>query len=324
MERQSFPVFMATELWDTRLHLTVGGHEAEVPADGIRGHRDDINKTLRFDSDGKLNDWDPNPAASAGPVLLIRSPEEIDDLNPAQVEGSVAFVDYAAVDSSQMGKERAAQNLSKLLAKRPAGLVLVTQFSNQPRESHGTFVGDGSAFDEVEETWAPPTLYARLEDMAPAGIKSWNDLERVEAARLTWDADVLSPGSSGNLVARVPGLDPSNAVILGAHIDSPNSPGAMDDGSGSVVLLEVARVLNEAQAQPPTDVYLVWFGSEELGLYGSYHFVSTHQELLDRTAGMLQIDMLRRWREGNREDVDLLESLKATVKGIALGIQNTG
>jgi phosphoenolpyruvate carboxylase len=39
---------------------------------------------------------------------------------------------------------------------------------------------------------------------------------------------------------------------------------------------------------------------------------------------LLQIDLLRRWRAGGCEDDDLLEALKATVKGIALGIQNTG
>ena len=39
---------------------------------------------------------------------------------------------------------------------------------------------------------------------------------------------------------------------------------------------------------------------------------------------LLQIDLLKRWRGSDREDEDLLEALKATVKGIALGIQNTG
>jgi phosphoenolpyruvate carboxylase len=39
---------------------------------------------------------------------------------------------------------------------------------------------------------------------------------------------------------------------------------------------------------------------------------------------LLQIDLLRRWRDGGREEGDLLEALKATVKGVALGIQNTG
>jgi hypothetical protein len=158
--------------------------------------------------------------------------------------------------------------------------------------SHGTYAGDLSALNWVETETAPPTLHVRLEDMASAGIEDWDDLARIESARLTWDADVFSPASSGNIIARVPGADSSAAMILGAHIDSPNAPGALDDGSGSALLLEVARVLNEGRVQPPTDLYLVWFGSEELGLYGSYHFVTTHQELLDRVLAMLQIDSL--------------------------------
>jgi phosphoenolpyruvate carboxylase len=39
---------------------------------------------------------------------------------------------------------------------------------------------------------------------------------------------------------------------------------------------------------------------------------------------LLQIDLLRRWRAGGRENEALLDALKGTVKGIALGIQNTG
>jgi len=39
---------------------------------------------------------------------------------------------------------------------------------------------------------------------------------------------------------------------------------------------------------------------------------------------LLQIDLLQRWRAGGCEDDSLLEALKASVKGIALGIQNTG
>ncbi len=81
-------------------------------------------------------------------------------------------------------------------------------------------------------------------------------------------------------------------MILGAHIDSPNAPGALDDGSGSAILLEIARILDQGQIQPPTDLVLAWFGSEELSLFGAAHFVATHQELLDRTRAMLQIDAL--------------------------------
>jgi phosphoenolpyruvate carboxylase len=39
---------------------------------------------------------------------------------------------------------------------------------------------------------------------------------------------------------------------------------------------------------------------------------------------LLQVDLLKRWRDGGREDDALLEALFSTVNGIAAGIQNTG
>ncbi|HEY4529534.1 MAG TPA: phosphoenolpyruvate carboxylase [Luteimonas sp.] len=39
---------------------------------------------------------------------------------------------------------------------------------------------------------------------------------------------------------------------------------------------------------------------------------------------LLQVELLRRWRDGGREDGELLRALFATVNGIAAGIQNTG
>jgi len=306
LERQSFHVFLATELWETRLHLLVNGQEVEVPADGLRGPRDDIAQALRFDSDGTLNDTMRNPVVVEGSTVLVRSDGEIRRLDRSDVQGKIVFLDYAVVDRSLLGTDRAVEIAWELLDKEPAGLVLMTQFSNQQGESHGFGVGDVSALNWVETGSAPPTLYVRLEDLAPAGITTWDDLQQIETARLVWDADVFSPGTSGNLVARIPGADPSQAVILGAHIDSPNSPGAMDDGSGSVVLLEVARVLDAARTQPATDLYLVWFGSEELGLYGSAHFAATHQGLLDRTLAMLQIDNLTHPLDGIRADLNLV------------------
>jgi len=307
IERQSFRVFNATELWETRLHLTVDGHEVDIPADGVRGQRDNVSLALRFDSDGTLNDATRDPMVAEGPVAVMRFINEVYAPH-SDVEGKVVFLDYATIDPILGNQAVGVRAASQLLALRPAGVVMVTSFSNQPHESHGTFVGDSNPFIWVgigPDTPRVPILHARLEDMAAAGIEDWDGLARVEGARLTWDADVFAPGTSGNTVARIPGADGSRAVILGAHIDSPNCPGAMDDGSGSVVLLEIARALDAAQAQPPVDLYLAWFGSEEIGLYGSAHFVATHQELLDRTQGMLQIDMLSHPLDGLDADLTL-------------------
>lgn len=298
VERQQVRAFMGTELWETRLYLTVGGQEIEVPAEGLRGPRDEIALALRFDSDGTLNDAERNPRSAAGPIVLCRTMAEVRALGAAALADKVLFLDYAVIDRAVLGRPEAQQNATEVLAKRPAGLVLVTQFTNQIGASHGAFVGDNSVLNWVQEYPYPPTLFVQIENLVPAGIGGWSDLAQVAAARLTWDTDVFSPATTGNLIARIPGRDPSRAVILGAHIDSPNSPGAMDDGSGSAVLLEVARALDAAHFQPETDVYLAWFGSEEMSFYGAGHFAATHQELLDRTLAMLQIDCLAYPLEG--------------------------
>jgi hypothetical protein len=298
VERQSFRTYLATEVWEARLHLTVGGVEVEVPAHALSGNREDLVLALRFDSDGTLNDVERNRLVVQGPPVLLHSAAEITALPAGGLHGRMALVDYAAIDRSIMSRDQALANTSALLAREPAGLVLVTSFSNRRGDSHGSFVGDLSALVSVSTGPAPPTVYARLEDLTPAGIVGWNDLSRVEAARIVWDADVFSPGFSGNVIATIPGRDPSKAVILGAHLDSANSPGAMDDGSGTVVLLEVARVLDAARLRPPVDLVLAWFGSHERGLYGSSNFLSTHQELVDRTLAMLQVDCLSRPLDG--------------------------
>jgi hypothetical protein len=297
IERQAFHVFLATELWETRLDVQIAGQEFEIPADGLRGHRDLISRSLYFDSDGTLNDSNRDPVVVNGPIVVVRTVDDIFALKPDDVKGIVMFVDYATIDISQ-AEERAYDRAAALLTTEPAGIVVITHFSNAQRESHGAFIGDGQPFGWLDVNRMPPILYVRLEDMKTAGIRSWEDLAQIKSARMTWDADVFSPGTSGSLIARIPGADSLHAVILGGHIDSPNSPGAMDDGSGSVVLLEVARVLNEARLQPPMDLYLVWFGSEELSIYGSAHFAATHQDLLDRTTAMLQVDMLSRSVDG--------------------------
>lgn len=292
LERQVFPVFAATELRESRLFLTVGGQETEVAADAPRGHRHDVDQALRADSDGGLNDSEPDPVVAEGRVVAIRSQSQITQLTEADLRGAIVLVDYEMISPASRPPAEAAALLARLIDGGAGGLVLVTDSSAGPEAQPGRLAGDGRVLENVTAAATPPVLHVRLEDCTAAGITGWDGLTEIETARLVWDADVYSPGTSGNLVARIPGADPSRAVILGAHIDSPNSPGALDNGAGSAALLEVARRFDEGGAEPPIDVYLVWFGSEEIWLYGSLHFVDTHQELLDRTIGALLIDAI--------------------------------
>jgi hypothetical protein len=81
-----------------------------------------------------------------------------------------------------------------------------------------------------------------------------------------------------NILARLPGKNPAprRALMLSTHYDSVvSSPGAADDGSGVVILLETARAL---RAGPPlnADVVFLITDAEEDGLLGSRVFLDQH------------------------------------------------
>lgn len=294
LERQYFRTYLGIEFHQTRVHLQAGSNWIEVPADAPAGHRDRMDLALKRDSDGVLNDSQPNPVVVSGAPLIIRSNSDIDALTTHEVAGRIVFLDYEVIDRVINDFDDAVTSAWRVAELQPAGIVMVTSYSNHVGLSHGSFSSDTPAFTWVEVDPLPPVLLVRLEDLDVAGVETWSDLANLDAVRMTWDVDLYSPGDSSLLMARIPGRDSSRAMILGAHIDSSNTPGAFDNGSGSAALLEVARALDRSRTVPPIDLHLVWFGSHERGMYGSAIFTSANSELIDRSLAMLQMDCLGR------------------------------
>jgi hypothetical protein len=80
-----------------------------------------------------------------------------------------------------------------------------------------------------------------------------------------------------NVVALLPGSDPTGRVILMAHYDSVQvSFGGNDDGAGVATLLETARAMSEG-AQPRNDIVFLFTDAEEACLCGAEAFVSQHR-----------------------------------------------
>ena len=99
--------------------------------------------------------------------------------------------------------------------------------------------------------------------------------------------------SSRNVIAELPGESSSNRVIvIGAHYDTtPNTQGANDNGSGVASLMSVARELAEGPPLPFRLRFLL-FGAEEVGLFGSQHYVGTlDQDEIDSIVAMINIDV---------------------------------
>ena len=313
-ERHSFRTFTGVDFRETTVTLRRDGVDFTAPADSSPGHRDIIENALRFDSDGVLNDRNPDPQVIRGAPLIVRTASQLYGLTQAQAAGRVVLLDYAVVDRCLMTTNEAVTRARTLLEKLPAAVVMVTSFSDIPGESHGTFAGDVNAFTSVDSQPQIPVLSLRLEDLSSFGVSDWAGLAAIDRVTVTCDVDLFAPGESSYLLARIPGRDSSRTVILGAHIDSPNTPGAFDNGSGAVTLLEVARLIDQSRVVPPVDLHLVWFGSHERGLYGSFNFTAHHGELLDRTIAMLQMDCLGHPLDGIANDI-WLETWSSQVFG---------
>jgi carboxypeptidase Q len=81
-------------------------------------------------------------------------------------------------------------------------------------------------------------------------------------------------------IAEIPGTDPKlkdELVMVGGHLDSwASATGATDNGAGTVVALEVMRILTALKVQPRRTIRIgLWTGEEE-GEFGSYGYVKNH------------------------------------------------
>src|SRR5262249_37219433 len=122
------------------------------------------------------------------------------------------------------------------------------------------------------------------------------------------------PTEIQNVYAILKGTDPAQAkriYLVTGHYDSRNSsnenstapaPGANDDGSGTTVSIESARVLSKHKF-PATIIFLTVAG-EEQGLNGSTHFAKMAKEQGWQLEGVLNNDIVG----GNRTPGDTLQN----------------
>ncbi len=85
-----------------------------------------------------------------------------------------------------------------------------------------------------------------------------------------------------NVIAEIPGTEfPEQVVIISGHMDSwdgPGSQGATDNGTGTVVTIEAARILMAAGVKPKRTIRFALWGGEEQGLLGSKAYIESLSE----------------------------------------------
>jgi Zn-dependent M28 family amino/carboxypeptidase len=87
------------------------------------------------------------------------------------------------------------------------------------------------------------------------------------------EADAF-PATSQNVHAEL-GPETDDRVLVTSHVDAHDiAEGAMDNGAGTAMVVELARALAAREAELDTRIEFVTFGAEEVGLVGSEHFAS--------------------------------------------------
>ena len=112
-------------------------------------------------------------------------------------------------------------------------------------------------------------------------------------ARLVLTCQV-HPVTAHNLVAEIPGTDPSQGwIVAGGHYDGHDiSQAAQDNGAATAVLVEAARLLAPLRGHLKAGLRFVLFSGEELGLHGSYAYAAAHAAELGDVRAVVNADVL--------------------------------
>jgi hypothetical protein len=103
---------------------------------------------------------------------------------------------------------------------------------------------------------------------------------------------IKGPVTVYNTVGEIRGTErPEEVVLCGAHLDSWDlAQGTVDNGTGSVVVLETARLMKAMGLKPKRTVRFVLFSGEEQGLHGSQAYVNQHKNEMERISAVFVHD----------------------------------
>ncbi|MDY7090386.1 MAG: M28 family peptidase [Actinomycetota bacterium] len=196
---------------------------------------------------------------------------------PADVRGKILLIDYVAATRETV--------VNLAVARKAAAVIFLPADLVEPRRA--------SAFSPQLPGLATPAPVPVV-GVAQAQKHRLRALLAARKLSLTLSTTAHRGLTSNNVIAgqrrRKPATGP--VVMVSAHYDTViGAPGANDDGSGTVLCLELARVLRKL----PTTAQLKFalWGSEEQGLIGSRYYVAQlPQAERDRILAVYQNDMV--------------------------------
>ena len=156
--------------------------------------------------------------------------------------------------------------------------------TSRPKDAYGT--------REIFETYnaRAPALSLSCEDYGLVFRLTERGLN--PRLRLQLDAQLLGEQPVFNTIATLPGTEkPNEYVMLSAHFDSwDGASGATDNGTGSIMMMEVMRILKQVYPRPKRSIRVGHWTGEENGLVGSRAYREDHPEVAEGTHALFNHD----------------------------------
>ena len=154
--------------------------------------------------------------------------------------------------------------------------------------------GGWRGLDRVNAGEGMPTLFVAHEHYALLHRLA----SRPESAKTRVEVEITNkfiPGPIAvyNTVGEIRGSEkPEEIVIVGAHLDSWDlGTGTTDNGTGTSIVLETARILAKCGVVPKRTIRFVLFTGEEQGLHGSQKYVEQHKDELPKISAAIVHDI---------------------------------
>ncbi len=225
--------------------------------------------------------------AVEGPLLDAGygTAEEIEALG-SRVEGAIVVADVG----SPSGYGRGVHRTEKVSLATAAGAIGFIQLNT----AEGPLIPVGVATMGDEPTEIPAVAADRATGEALRAALESGEEVRVEIELENW----MERSESANVLGDIPGRG-DEVILVGGHLDSWDlGTGAVDNGSGTLAVLEVARALGAHVAEtgetPLRTIRFAFWMGEELGLYGSRHHVATRvaDGEIERYRAILNLDVV--------------------------------
>ena len=207
-------------------------------------------------------------------------------------------------------------NQTRAFAKQTDNASFLTDIINKPRQLHRAKSTYAIRFQtqanqlikqlNPQRMWDSLTTFSSSKDRhadSAEGVAAANwiqsEIETAAHAAGRHDITVSFIKTTGHkqpsVVAKL-GNGQGAGVVIGAHMDTTSGyygkkPGADDDGSGSMTVLESARTIIESGATFKHPIYFIWYSAEELGLIGSQNVVAKFQQDHIPIAAVMHFDM---------------------------------